>query len=163
MQSRITFDTQLKIALYSSLSGMSMDEIDNHLNRTFARFRHLNTTTRIHHVLAFWCKFEFLLFKPRGEIAKFKYERQNEMNSCNCSQMRSSCKCPITHNLAKLNLFQGNFPNVILQSTSPYCLWEIFPSLPRSNITWNTSITHTMTLLTKWLHSSEKLTFLWAT
>ena len=28
-------------------------------------------------------------------IAKFKYERKNEMNSGSCSQIRSSSKCPI--------------------------------------------------------------------
>ena len=36
-------------------------------NRTFERLRHLTTTIRIHHVVAFWCKLEFLLFKPRGD------------------------------------------------------------------------------------------------
>ena len=36
-------------------------------NRTSAQLRHLTTTTRIHHVIAFWCKLDYLLFKPRGD------------------------------------------------------------------------------------------------
>ena len=72
-------------------------------NRTFARLRHLTTTTRIHHVVPFWCKLEFLLFKPHG-IAKFKYEKKNEMNSGSCSQMRSSWKCAICLELNNADL-----------------------------------------------------------
>ena len=65
------------------------------MNRTIARCRHFTTTTRIIEFLVFLCKLRLLFFLVLGGIDKFKQQSKTEMNSGSCSQISSSCNCPI--------------------------------------------------------------------
>ena len=47
------------------------------LNGPFARWHHATTTIRILQGIAFLCKLGILLFKPRWDFTKFKYERKD--------------------------------------------------------------------------------------